>query len=194
MLSGQNLLVSPFVMGQVGRLRVGARLQSTADVDEISDRHIGGKRVAARLSDVSLYIDTRRFDRDRISVDQQPVARLQQNVGRGIALKSQTQADAENLAFAIGKISEDLSVFCFCVRRKTTCEMNGITQMYLARGPVGSWPANIAQNRNRRRILKIKAAENSNGVHGMEGGRLLGIRQRSSQIKALNGRVKIRRV
>src|SRR5260370_16371151 len=99
MSSGQNFLVSPFVMGQVGRLRVGTRLQSTADVDEISDRHIGGKRVAARLSDVSLYIDTRRFDRDRISVDQQPVARLQQNVGRRIPLNTQTQPSPENLPF-----------------------------------------------------------------------------------------------
>src|ERR1700740_3122912 len=167
MLSGQNLLVSPFIMGEVGCLRVGTRLQSTADVDKIRDSHIGGKRVAARLSDVSLHVDTRRFDRVRVSVDQQPVARLQQNVGRWIAFKSQTQADAENFAFAVGKISEDLSVFCFCFRRKTAGEMKSITQMYLACGPIGSRPANIAQNRNRRRIFKIKAAENSNGIHGM---------------------------
>src|SRR5260370_4301439 len=101
MLSGQNLLVSPFVMGQVGRLRVGTRLQSTADEDEISDRHIGGKRVAARLSGVSLYIDTRHFDRDRLSVDEQPAAMLQQDIGKAIPLTRQAQSEPQNLPFAI---------------------------------------------------------------------------------------------
>src|SRR5208282_5680956 len=116
------------------------------------------------------------------------------NVGRRIALESLAYIHTENLRLTVGQVPEHLRVVSFRIRRKSARQMDGVAQMNLTRRGVGPRSTYLAPNRNRRRILKIKPAENSNGIQGMEDGRLRGICQSVRQIKTLYAGMKIWRV
>ena len=141
-----------------------------------------------------MNVNGRRFDRVRIAVNQQPIARLQHNVLGGIPGKCCAEIYAEDLEFAVRQVPKDLRIFFLRVRGKTTRQMNRIPQPDLAGSPVGSRRSHISPDRHNRRIFKIKPAENTHRIHRMQHRRLRGIGKRISQIKALDRRMKIRRI
>src|SRR6266852_3717603 len=72
--------------------------------------------------------------------------------------------------------------------------MNGIAQSYLACRRICSGRTHISPDSDRRRVLEIKSAEDSNSIHGVENGRLGRIREGVGQIEAFDTRMKVRRI
>ena len=66
--------------------------------------------------------------------------------------------------------------------------------MNLARSAVLARRPNFASHPNRRRRFKIKPAEDADSIEGLQLWTLCGVRESSSQVKALNAWAKVRRI
>ncbi len=69
-------MIRPLKLRKVGRLRVRAGLQSTANANQIRDAHVRRERIAARFPNFALDIDRGWFDCVRISMNQEAISRL----------------------------------------------------------------------------------------------------------------------
>ncbi len=194
MLAAELFRVRPFIVSQVGRLRVGARLKSPADANQVRNRHVRRERIASRLPHFPLHVNTRWLYCVWAAMNEQAITRLQQNICRRITFQCQIQADTEDLCLAVRQVPKNLRVIDICVWSNAAGQVHGIAQMDLPGGAVRSRSADIAPHRNGRRILEIEPAENADCIHGVKRRRLLRIRQGYLEIETLNGRVKIRRV
>ena len=194
MLACQFRLVRILVLGQVGCLRVRTWFEATANANQIPHAHVGCQRIAAWFSDLALDIHCGRLDGVRILVNQQAVARLQDDVLDRVSPQGVAQADAEDFEFAVRQVAEYLRIHRLCVLREPSSQVHCIGQMDLARGLIGSREAHIAQNGDCRWIFEVKPAEDSNRVHGLEHRRLSRIGKGSGQIEAFDTRMKVWRV
>src|ERR1700704_3156897 len=115
MLPCQFRLVRILVQGQVGCLRVRTWLEPTANTNQIPYSHVRCQRIATWLSNLALDIHRGRLDWVRILVNQQAVARLQDDVLDRISPQGLAQADAEDLELAVRQVAEYLRIHRLCV-------------------------------------------------------------------------------
>src|ERR1700675_3541218 len=110
MLSRQFILVGPLILDQVGCLRVRARLEASANSNQIRYMHVRRQRIAAGFPDLALDVHRGWLDGVWILVNQQAIARLQDDVLDGISLERLVQADAEDFELAVRQVTEDLRI------------------------------------------------------------------------------------
>ena len=125
-LSAELSGVAPLEMRQVRGQRIRAGLQSAAYPDQVRRSHICRQRIAARLSHLAFNVDRHGLHRIRISVNQQTVPGLQQNVLGRVSGGRQIQAHAQHFHFPVRQITEDLRVAVLHVRPQAAREVNGI--------------------------------------------------------------------
>src|SRR5579859_1372598 len=70
---------------KIRAIRIGASLQTAGYMDQIFDMHVGSERIPAGLGDLAVDVDRRRIDTRGVTVNQQAVPRLNQDVVRRIA-------------------------------------------------------------------------------------------------------------
>ena len=123
--------LDPLVLRQIGNFCVRAGLEASSDFYQVGHAHIRRQWIAARLAYFTLNVNSRLLDSVRVSVDQEPVARLKNNIFNRIASESLAQADAEYFEFSVGQVTEYLRISCLRVRCETSGQMYSIGQVNL---------------------------------------------------------------
>ena len=95
--------LSPLKAREIRGLSVGAGLQSTARANKIRHRHVGRKRIPPGLPYFAFDIDRRRFSSIRISMNQQAVTRLEQDIRGRIAADRPFRLTLKIFSFPSGR-------------------------------------------------------------------------------------------
>src|SRR5438270_10600957 len=89
------------VSGQVGKIGVGSPCEAPGQTNQLTRSHARTKRVFSRLGDFALDLHGRRIELSKITMNDQPIARPQQNVIGSVTLESAVQIDASNRNLSI---------------------------------------------------------------------------------------------
>src|SRR5262252_378961 len=103
--------IADSIMGQIRLLRVRAALEPTRSVDEILNPHVAGKRKFSGPRDFTLDGDRWRIDLRKVAMDEEAVARENQNVFRRLTGHGAGQIHAKNAHASIGFRAEKLCGF-----------------------------------------------------------------------------------
>src|SRR5215467_8012564 len=115
------------IAGEIGFRGVSAASEATSNANQILGAHVLGVGIAARLGNFTGDIDKRGLNARFTGVDEQAVARLQQNVIGRIAAQSLPELDGENFGGSFGAKTKHLRGVESRVGSKAACQIDGVT-------------------------------------------------------------------
>src|SRR5260370_22014362 len=121
-------------------------------MNSVGSAHIRGQWITTWMAYFTLNVNGRLLESVWIFVDQEPIARLKDNIFNWIPSESLAQSDAEYFEFAVGQISEYLRISRLRVGGETSGQMDSIRPVNLTGSSVSAGGSDVAHDVHRRRI------------------------------------------
>src|SRR5271166_3673395 len=173
------------IVREVDGLRVRAPQQSAGGADQFRDTHIDGQRITARARNVASYAHARWRNLFRLTMHQNPVARLDENIIQRIPGQGRTQVDAQDSRASVRLPPEKLCRVEPGARGYTARLINRVAQMLLTRGAIRTGRAHLAGDGHLRIRFEIVPAKNVYRIQRLQRGRLIGMFEGGGEIEGL---------
>src|SRR3974390_138022 len=154
------------IAGQVGRCGVSAWFQPCSSMNKILRLHIAGEGISTWFRDLARDFHRRSSYSRSIAMNQQAIARVQQNIVSFISLESLAEIDAEDSGCAVEFDSEQLRRVHGRIWSKAASQIDGIAKPGLTGRRIGSGRAHFPADPDGRSGLEIEPAEDSYSVEG----------------------------
>src|SRR5260370_29813147 len=119
-------------------------------------------------------------------MNQDAVARLDQNVLRGVTCHNLPKRNAEHLRASVGHVSEKLPTLLPRFRRYSAGFIDRIAQMRLAPTAVTPWMMHLSKDCIFRRGLQVVSPENANRIERLQFWRAFRGRERGAERKTFD--------